>query len=248
MRWLALALLLACCGGKREHERASRPEEAPVVEVGHPPPTPAPELREVPCRVADSIGVSALALGDLDGDGLADLVLTSTYYYYRSLSWYIGYSYWYVYGQPYSSTRALKGDGQGGFVPIPNALPDPSLRKGLDLWQGDDIALGDLDGDGDLDLSLKHADPGVGDYYSWSYSSWSSGVRYYYWYRYWTVKYGARPPERALKGDGKGGFTDAPWLTPAGFGDPLRALGDVDGDGTLDLMTYDGGFRLWLRK
>jgi hypothetical protein len=93
------------------------------------------------------------------------------------------------------------GDGFGGF-----AAPE--------WWSAgnnpSDIALGDLDGDGNLDLVFTN-DPNV-----------------------FTDDVGV------LFGDGAGNFADAVYEDTGGSGAPL-ALGDLDSDGDLDLVTGRSG-------
>jgi hypothetical protein len=210
---------------------------------------PSTRWVEVECEVEDDWDVAALALGDLDGDGFADLVLTTTWlYYWPDAYWYAGYSYYGIYDAPRASTRVLVGDGKGKFNRS-DALPNPSRKKGCDIWQGDQLKLGDLDGDGDLDIALSAWYPGVSDCYLYTYSCRWGGVRYYYWYQYWYVLYGRVGDVRCLRNDGKGNFKAWDRKYSGGFDAPLSALGDVDGDGDLDKMMYGAdGFRLWLKE
>jgi hypothetical protein len=172
----------------------------------------------------------ALSLGDLDGDGDADLVLTASYprsvYRYYSGG---GYAIYYV-----PATRVLRNDGTGRFSWMTTAMP---LSYGLlhpgsyDYGQADASALGDLDGDGDRDLVL--------------------GRRAGYWYDASQSKYVLSPAIRIFANNGAGRFTEATssFLDEGLFrvGGPdvildaeVLRLGDLDGDGSLDLVVGGG--------
>src|SRR5690606_30672672 len=127
----------------------------------------------------DRCATRSLALDDVDGDGDPDLVL----------------------GTFWQQNRLYLNDGAGGFTDA--TVP----RLPVDRVSARSLALGDLEGDGDLDLVVGH---------------------------------GYRPDGQQVSlhlNDGAGWFTDA---TAAGM--PAArdvglavALGDVDGDGDLDL-------------
>jgi hypothetical protein len=98
----------------------------------------------------------------------------------------------------------LKGGGAGGFSPFPGS-PFPSGAP--DPAHNHGLALADLDGDGDLDLLAGNHDHGT------------IGV---------------------LLGDGAGGFAPAAGSpVPAGPGPYPFAVGDLDGDGRPDLAIPD---------
>ena len=121
----------------------------------------------------------SVALGDVDGDGDLDLLTANI-------------------GNNNMSVRL--NDGSGNFT-APATNPD--------LTVGDSpqsVALGDIDGDGDLDLL--------------------------------TANYGSNTVSVQLN-DGSGNFTDHPTNPALAVGDSPQsvALGDVDGDSDLDLLT-----------
>ncbi|HMQ32876.1 MAG TPA: VCBS repeat-containing protein, partial [Chloroflexaceae bacterium] len=121
-------------------------------------------------------------VGDLDGDGALDILEVNRF------------------GQ----SRVYLGDGAGGFDEA-GALPVGAPAGGLAR-----AALGDVDGDGDLDI-VADLQPGAD---------------------------AARPTGAIFLNDGAGGFPEDPSLP---FGGPRRdaaalALGDLDGDGLLDIV------------
>ena len=131
----------------------------------------------------DADTTQAVALGDVDGDGDLDAFVAN--------------------GQNLSSSggeqnRLYLNDGVGVFADATTQLPAI-----LDLTN--DVALGDVDGDGDLDAFLASAlTLGLSD-------------------------------NILLLNDGTGRFTDAPSQLPTPFPTAFGvALGDVDGDGDLD--------------
>ncbi|MCA8977893.1 MAG: VCBS repeat-containing protein, partial [Planctomycetes bacterium] len=123
--------------------------------------------------------VPSVAFGDVDGDLDLDLVV----------------------GIYYQQSRLLLNNGSGTFVDATAT----NMPGGIDLSYA--VALGDVDGDGDLDLV-------VGNYY-----------------------YGGAQ-NRLLLNNGSGAFTDVTGSNMPGVLDPTFAiaLGDVDGDGDLDLV------------
>jgi hypothetical protein len=130
-----------------------------------------------PLRVPD--GPSEMALGDVSGDGNLDLVLASHGSY---------------------GVMLLIGDGQGAFTLSPNS---PVAMKDGGHPHTHGLAIGDVNGDGRLDLvSANHDDNDVA----------------------------------VMLGDGRGGFVRAP-ASPFAVGAapyPI-ALADIDGDGHIDI-------------
>ena len=143
---------------------------------------------------ADGDETHAVALGDVDSDGDLDLVLGN----YTS------------YGQ---QNRLYLNDGTGTFTDA-TAARMPAARD-----QTHAVALGDVDGDGDLDLVFGNSD-----------SSFQS--------------YGRQ--NRLYMNDGTGIFT-AGRLPHVSDGTYAVALGDVDGDGDLDLVFGNAVFTVPFR-
>jgi hypothetical protein len=133
-------------------------------------------------------GSEAVALGDVDGDGDLD-----GYFGNEPMGANDGHNY------------LLLGDGAGGFADATAQLPH-------DAWQTQKVALGDVDGDGDLDALLANG---------------SSSTS---------------PQVNALqRNDGKGVFTDDPGALPALVESTNDvALDDLDGDGDLDAVFANG--------
>ncbi|MDP7033564.1 MAG: VCBS repeat-containing protein [Planctomycetota bacterium] len=136
-------------------------------------------------------------LGDLDGDGDLDLVITS------------------CQGQP---TRIHLNDGSGHFT------PSGQLEVGYELEWGHFsfcVVLGDLDGDGDLDLVTN---PGLDRSYEHSV--------------------------QVHLNDGSGSFTRTSEMSMGEMNwNQSIALGDLDGDGALDLALGNGSTnRIYLNR
>jgi hypothetical protein len=131
----------------------------------------------------------AVALGDVDGDGDLDLVLGNG-------------------GTPGLQDGLYLNDGTGTFADV------TAGRMPVDNEDTRAVALGDVDGDGDLDLLRGNAgNPG-----------WQN---------------------RLYLNNGAGAFTDAtPARMPTDWDDTrAMVLGDVDGDGDLDLVVANMGTR-----
>jgi hypothetical protein len=128
-----------------------------------------------------------VALGDLDGDGDLDGVVDVT-----------------------GAGRVAMNDGKGNFTYSSRYLyADDS---GAYIYYP---ALGDLDGDGDLDLVL-------GGCCGAQTSPPNGGILPSY--------------DLVWLNDGKGNFTDSGQRLGGGYGTGMLALGDLDGDGDLDLF------------
>ncbi|MHC4925270.1 MAG: hypothetical protein ACYTG4_14535, partial [Planctomycetota bacterium] len=177
-------------------------------------------------RPALDFGGSDNALGDLDGDGDLDLVVTRerpTAYVYAAED---GYDYYMIV-----AAQILLNDGNGAFEHDESALPDPPGDKAAansEFWQATAVRLLDVDQDEDLDLLLGRRFA----------IAWQDPV---------TNQWKLRPALMVLTNDGDGVFTEAtemvlPGTLAVGGGvDTLVsvcdiAIGDLDGDGFDDLV------------
>ncbi|MBC8122992.1 MAG: VCBS repeat-containing protein [Gemmatimonadaceae bacterium] len=138
----------------------------------------------------DTYGSYSVTVGDLDGDGDLDLVVLNPGRYYD------------VYQDP-SYVSVLKNDGNGIFAASGSFSVPYSPRS---------VIVGDLDGDGDLDLAT--ANTGFNDGY---YIDIPGSVS-------------------ALKNDGNGTFATAENFTTEERPFSIT-VGDLDRDGDLDLAT-----------
>ena len=130
-------------------------------------------------------GEWGLASGDVNGDGITDLVVGCV-------------------GD--EKIAVMLGNGTPAFTVL------PAQDAGGPPWQ---VALGDLDGDGDLDATLAKAAGGTGN-----------------------------PGGALLFGNGDGTF-GAPSSFDDGGHTPATDLGDIDGDGDLDWLLSGYGGQRW---
>ncbi|MCP4538191.1 MAG: hypothetical protein GY832_13710, partial [Chloroflexi bacterium] len=135
----------------------------------------------------------AVALGDVDGDDDLDAFVVNAGDFEQDAS-----EVWLNQGGAQSGTPGVFSDSGQSLGNTPSA----------------DVALGDLDGDGDLDAFVSHFDA----------------------------------PDEVWLNDGTGVFTDSGqslWdtITPDSW---QVALGDVDGDGDLDALIEANGIQVWL--
>ena len=129
-----------CCGGLMMHDNAE-PERIPPFNVMWLNQTAEqalslsklPEFTLVRLPPEELDGTRAVALGDLDGDGDLDAFLAKTLETFDPNDQSNGRT----------SYRVWWNDGRGGFTPDDQELDCPYVQ---------DLALGDLDGDGDLDV------------------------------------------------------------------------------------------------
>jgi len=199
-----------------------------------------------------------VALGDLDGDGDLDLFVTNTGH--RGS------------GQDGAASTVWENDGRGGFTDSGQRLASPAKR-------GNAVALGDLDGDGDLDAFVANTElnqvwvnDGRGRFsdsmlrlgfpHSGGLSPHSSDVALGDFdgdgdLDAFVTNAGSAPGERAntvWRNDSPGGDAILLTDTEQRLGDEYSfgvAIGDVDRDGDLDAFVANGGIRgapnmIWL--
>ncbi len=152
-----------------------------------------------------NLAAGSLAFGDVDGDGDLDLV--------------VGVGGMLVPGKYLQQTRLYLNNGVGVFTDA------TATRLPAGLHDNRSVVLGDVDGDGDLDLLLGN----IGAYHLSTSSN------------------------RLYLNDGTGTFTDATAThLPMMGNDPTGslALGDVDGDGDLDLVLGTAGrwYSQWINN
>ncbi len=124
-----------------------------------------------------------------------------------------------VTGQNQQSSRVYLNAGDGSFDTVSHALPTTGAIT--------DVALGDVDGDGDLDIAFTFSDqPGA------VYLNNGDGTF-------------AAPDSSSNRR--AGAFAAAPGFSQL-FGSPATALalGDITGDGSLDLLTAGSGQKVML--
>ncbi len=141
----------------------------------------------------DGDSTNALALADVDGDGDLDLVLAHGSYD----------------GKTGQQNRLYLNNGKGVFTDATKT----HMPVDTDLTQA--VVLGDLDGDGDLDMVLGNGHP-------WSQSH--------------------RQANKVYLNNGKGRFTDGSKVWRLGLIENTNdlLLVDLDGDGDLDLIEANG--------
>ncbi|MFC1707357.1 YncE family protein [Planctomycetota bacterium] len=152
------------------------------------PNTPSATIK--PNDVAVFNAPHAVALGDVDGDGDLDIVSANPS------------------SSPYLGSLTVFVQDQNGFVDTPSEIIQPTNTSDFDdPWA---VCLGDIDGDGDLDIVSANDDSNT----------------------------------LTIFKQGSGGFPlDAPSITikpensPVFDGPAALGLGDVDGDGDLDIVS-----------
>jgi hypothetical protein len=167
---------------------------------------------------------TAIVLGDVDKDKDLDLIITSpdsvgeSRYTTKVLASFVHRYFTVAVTDARSATRVLMNDGKGTFSDATGKVL-PGVAAG-DMFAGDDVAIGDVDGDIDLDLVIT----GDGD------SLRTSG----------NAEYVKGSKTRVLLNNGSGVFTNgtATMMVPTVSGDEWcgrgLALADLDGDGQRD--------------
>jgi large repetitive protein len=143
----------------------------------------------------DSDNTNDLALGDVDGDEDLDLVLVNGG----------------KLGKKGQQNRLYLNDGKGKFTDVTKT----HMPVDADLSQS--VVMGDLDGDGDLDMVIGNGHP---------------------------FALAAGQPNKVYINNGKGKFTDASKIWRLFHSDVTNdlLLVDLDGDGDLDLVEANGTF------
>ena len=172
----------------------------------------------------------SVALGDLNGDGALDIVL----------------------GNDYLPIQVYLNDGQGTFTPTAAAPHNPAGNETRS------VALGDLNGDGSLDIVLGnflgpsqvYLNDGRGSFTPTTaplnpVGNATTSVALGDLNRDGTLDIllgNYEQPSLVYLNDGRGGFasTTAP-LNPNGNNTESVALGDLNGDGTLDILLGNAG-------
>lgn len=167
-----------------------------------------------PLEDGDAFGASTASIGDLDGDGLADLAAGAP----GAGDGTSRGALWILFSNPDRSVRSSVeiGAGTGGFA---GSLVDH------DRFGSAVVGLGDVDGDGVGDVAVGA--PGSGDFAPAAATSGSVWVLFL-------------DPDGTVKshqeiGDGSGGLSATLLHDFDLFGTSLAALGDVDGNGVVDL-------------
>jgi len=178
----------------------------------------------------DFYDTSAVMVGDLNGDGAFDIFLNND-------------------DQPgQKESRIYVNDGQGGFIAteVPPNPADTTTRS---------VAMGDLDGDGDLDILLGNngksqvylndgkgnLTPTIAALNSAGNDTMSAAMGDLDGDGDLDILLGNfNQPSQVYLNNGRGGFTPSVTLNPAS---PTRsvALGDLDGDGDLDILLGNSG-------
>ncbi|MEN8150617.1 MAG: FG-GAP-like repeat-containing protein [Planctomycetota bacterium] len=194
----------------------------------------------------DNWSVSDFAFGDVDGDSDLDLVVTTeSKFYGATFLVKVGTLLYYNYKTPpFSSTRVLLNDGSGTFTQKTTAMPNP-LKATTDLFQGSAVDLGDVDGDGDLDMLITRSQ--AAEVSTWSKVS--SGWVGIYDIVFTVAPSTSTPATRVLLNDGKGVFTESASALPSVSSGDLFAgddvlLGDIDGDSSIDIVLTGDGSKL----
>jgi hypothetical protein len=161
---------------------------------------------------ATGISPRSLAVGDVDGDGKLDLVTAN----------------------PGSGdVSVLLGNGDGTFKPpinftLPGQLP-PGYSDSTPLSQAPlSVAVGDLNGDGKLDLAVT------------GQTAFTQTYTGYYGGTYYSTAYNGYV--NVLVGDGHGGFNFADSRLLDGPSPDSLALADFDGDGRPDVAAVDSWY------
>jgi hypothetical protein len=176
----------------------------------------------------DPFAASVTKLGDVDGDGIDDMIVGSGYDYWRSNKPFA----------PYGSSKQylLKGEQDRNYT----ASDLDEIGNGSTGWaQHSERWIGDVNGDGHADLIYKIEEFYIledGEIFDWSYED-----RYKIFIHYGSEDGFADEPDSSINILPE---DISPNMTYIAF--QFGGVGDVNGDGFNDLFVYRHGAEIWI--